>query len=65
MKVKGKYMGLDVLGYYIKTPTDTYDLNSDSEYDDKIQELMAKGYDVVSNCYWFADSCCHAEFVER
>ena len=65
MKVKGKYMGLDVLGYYVKTPTDTYDLNSDSEYYNKIQELMAKGYDVVSSYYWCADSCYHAELVER
>lgn len=65
MKVKGKYMGLDVLGYYIKTPADTYDLNSDLEYYGKIQELMAKGYSVVSSYYLCKDSCCYAELVER
>ena len=63
--VKGTYMGLDVLGYFIETPNKTFSLNNDDEYEATKRELLSAGLRIESSEYWFSDSSFHARFVCR
>ena len=65
MMVKGTYMGMDVLGYFIETPNKTLSLNSNDEYEATKKELLSAGLRIKSDEYWFSDSSFHARFVCR
>lgn len=47
MMVKGTYMGMDVLGYFIETPNKTLSLNNNDEYEATKRELLC-----VALCFW-------------